>query len=546
MKELTFFTSNSTKLAHARYIAERHPVRIKGFRQRTYHANYDEPRLPSRTALLEASYRSALRQCAKAGLSTDNHPFILEDTSVTIDALSDDGNEVPGLEIKYWMQSQTFSNLDTLLRSLGDQRSATVRSDILLHVPKTLRASWQIPDDYLIFVGIQKGRITDTEIKFESNWVYPWLDNKSFNKWFVPIGHAIPFGMLPIDEADGVDFRRKAFDQLFEFLCERHFLVAEPKQFEFSLDRKSNLIMSGYTCAGKTTASQHLARKFGYLHVEASDFMYLNYYYRHGYRGAISIGDFAEDALAQKPEIAAEKVAEYIADNLGSPVVVSGFRSLREVEYLKEAMTTFGKSFDVLFVNSGEAVRYKRLVSRKRPGDDISLDEFRRRDEQQRRMGLAQIVDSQGTAVLKNDASLPEHLEAVDILVGSDLPDNIVVAIALAQLIDVKEVKLEDSILIALLKAWAEGDENRPFFSTTQISRMIQTTFVSAPPKHKDNVSRYFNQDFYAYYEIGGEPSHSKRRYRLSNTGYGMAIRSLRSLLKSGSQNQHSDPRDLR
>ena len=34
MKELTFFTSNATKLAHARYLAERHPVRIKGFRSK--------------------------------------------------------------------------------------------------------------------------------------------------------------------------------------------------------------------------------------------------------------------------------------------------------------------------------------------------------------------------------------------------------------------------------------------------------------------------------------------------------------------------------
>ncbi len=544
MKELTFFTSNSTKLAHARYIAERYPVRIKGFRQRTYHANYDEPRLLSRTALLEASYRSALRQCEKAGLSTDNHPFILEDTSVKIDALSKDGSEVPGLEIKYWMQGQTFSNLDAQLRSFGNQRAATVRSDILLHVPKNLKASWQVNDDYCIFVGCQTGHIANSEAAFESNLVYPWLDNRSFNKWFVPFGQTTPFGALPIGEADRVDFRRKAFEQLFDFLSKRYFLVAEPKQLEFGLDRKSNLVLSGYTCAGKTTASQHLARKFGYLHVEASDFMYLNYYYRHGYRGDISIGDFAEDALAQKPEIAAEKVAEYIADNLGSPVVVSGFRSSREVGYLKEAMATLGKAFNVVFVDSDEPTRYKRLVSRGRPGDDISLKEFRRRDEQQRRMGLEQIATSAGAALLKNDVSLPEYLEAVDILVGPDLLDDIVVATALAQLVDVREVKLEDAILIALLGAWT-GEENRPFFSTTQIAQMIRTAFVSAPPKHKDNVSRYFNQDFYAYYEIADAHSQMKRRYRLSNTGYGMAIRSLRSLLKSANRNNHpSYPRD--
>lgn len=531
MKELTFFTSNSTKLAHARYIAERYPVRIKGFRQRTYHANYSEPRLASREAILQESYSSALRQCAKAGLSTDNHPFILEDTSVIIEALSHDGSDVPGVDIKYWMEAQTFSNLDARLRSSGNNRSATVRSDLLLHIPKHYKAVWQIKSDYLTFVGVQQGKVASAEVPFETNLVYPWLDNRSFNKWFVPSGHSVPFGALPIIDADRVDFRRGAFEQLFNFLLERRYLSVEPTQLEFGLDRKPNFVMSGFTCAGKTIASQHLARKFGYLHVEASDFMYLNYYYRHGYRGDISIGDFAEDALAQKPQIAAEKVADYIADKGDGPVIISGFRSPREIDYLRDAMKVLGKSFRVVFVGSNEAARYQRLSARGRPGDNISLDAFRGRDEQQRRMGLEEIATTAGTVTLWNEASLPEYIEAVDVFVGPDLPDDIIVEDALARLIDVKEVKLEDAILIALLGAWS-SEGRRPFFSTTQIARRIQSTFSNAPPKHKDNVSRYFNQDFYAYYEISGGQSDAKRRYRLSNTGYGMAIRSLRTLLK--------------
>lgn len=273
--------------------------------------------------------------------------------------------------------------------------------------------------------------------------------------------------------------------------------------------------------------------------------MYLNYYYRHGYRGDISIGDFAEDALAQKPEIAAEKVAEYVADNVGFPIIVSGFRSSREVEYLRDAMAALGKNLGVVFVDSDEATRYKRLILRKRPGDDISLEEFRRRDEQQRRMGLDQIASLSDVKSLNNNASLPEYLETIDILVGSNLQDDIVVASALTQLVEVREVRLEDAILIALLGAWT-NDENRPFFSTTQIARKIQATFVNAPPKHKDNVSRYFNQDFYAYYEIAGGQSQAKRRYRLSNTGYGMAIRSLRTLLKATYRSYPERLRDLR
>ena len=59
---------------------------------------------------------------------------------------------------------------------------------------------------------------------------------------------------------------------------------------------------------------------------------------------------------------------------------------------------------------------------------------------------------------------------------------------------------------------------------TTAIAKLIKEIFPEVKPKHKDNVSRYFNQDFYALYEIEPSSDESKRRYRLSNTGYGRAV----------------------
>jgi dephospho-CoA kinase/inosine/xanthosine triphosphate pyrophosphatase family protein len=532
MRELTFFTSNATKLAHARYIAEGYSLRIKGFRQRTYHANYDEPRLSSRAPLLDASYRSALRQCAKAGIAIDSHPFILEDTSVTIHALSADGREVPGLDVKFWMQEQSFDALDSSLKARGNNRTVTVRSDVLLHVPKNFKGLWGIHEDYIIFVGEQLGHVVEQESQFEPNLVYPWLDNQSFNKWFKPQGMRGPFGALAISEANDVDFRRKSFEQLFKFLLDRKYLLVERRQLELELDRKPNLALSGFTCAGKTTASQHLARKFGYLHIEASDFMYLNYYYRHDYKGALSIGDFAEQALSQKPEIAAEKVAEYIANNLASPFVLSGFRAPEEIEFLRHALAMHGKSFEVIFVDSDEQTRFRRLKTRMRPGDDISMPQFLGRDDQQRRMGLERLSGYPSVKRIENSGTVTEYLRSIEAAVGQAHEDEITVHAVIAQLGTVREVKLEDAILIALLGAWKE-DETRPFFSTTQIAQMINDTFKNTSPKHKDNVSRYFNQDYYAYYEITDSGFSHRRRYRLSNTGYGMAIRALRMISKA-------------
>jgi len=530
MRELTFFTTNATKLAHARYIAEGRQVRVKGFRQRTYHAGYIEPRLFSREEILKASYDSAKQQIIKAGYSEHSHPFVLEDTSVRIDALSTPEHEVPGVDIKYWMQGRTFDELDSMLRAAKNLREATVRSDVLLHVPELFRAAWGVDAEYIVFAGEQRGTIIEAEIAFEPNLIFPWLDNQSFNKWFQPDGCEGPFGSLPIEVADKVDFRRKSFEQLFTFLEKHRYITSKLTQMELSLEKKPNIALCGYTCSGKTTASQHLARKFGYLHVEASDFMYLSYFYRHGYRGRISIGDFAERALAQKPTIAAEKVAEYLLENLSEPIVISGFRAPEEIAYITKNLATYGKQFEIIFVQADEGTRYERMSARARPGDDLTIDKFRNRDSQQERMGLERINVSSGVQHFANNDTLVVYLADIERLVGSHGEDEIDVKAGLDDLHRISDVGLQDAILIALLYVWRE-DESRAYYTTTEIAKLIAIVFKNIREKHKDNVSRYFNQDYYAFYDISSD-ARSIRRYRLSNTGYGMAIRTLRSLLK--------------
>jgi len=530
MRELTFFTTNQTKLAHARYVAEGRQIQIKGFRQRTYHADYVEPRLATRDAILQASYESAKEQLAKAGYSETSHPFILEDTSVRIEALSSREFDIPGVDVKYWMEDQAFASLDEKLRHAGNDRRALVRSDILLHVPQTLKTSWGFEGDFVLFTGEQTGSIVEAEHGFSANLVYPWLDNRSFNKWFVPDGAALPLGALPIGLADRLDFRRKSLEQLFDFLEARFYFSGPRTQFELALDRCTNIILCGYTCSGKTTASQHLARRFGYLHIEASDFMHLAYYYRHGYRGPTAIGDFAEMALVEKPTIAAEKIVEYMRDHPGSPIVVSGFRSPEEVAYLEGAMKSMGKAFSRHFVRAGEDVRFGRLQGRGRPGDDISLEDFRHRDLQQRRMGLDAIERSVDTLPIENDHGLAAYLSEIDVLAANSQGIDTDFATELARLDEVTEVGLQEAVIIALLCVW-KNDESRRFYTTTEIAGLIKEALPSVRPKHKDNISRYFNQDFYAFYEITSSRN-GIRTYRLSNTGYGMAIRTLRALLR--------------
>ena len=120
---------------------------------------------------------------------------------------------------------------------------------------------------------------------------------------------------------------------------------------------------------------------------------------------------------SQKPTIAAEKVADYILDHLGEPIVISGFRAPAEIEFLENEMKLRGKTFVTRFVSAAEAIRFKRLSSRARPGDNITIEEFRARDRQQQRMGLDAI--SQSPDVWFNAGiydSLEAYLQQIDIL----------------------------------------------------------------------------------------------------------------------------------
>lgn len=532
MRDLTFFTSNPIKLSHARHIAESFPVKIIGFRQRTFHAGYDEPRLHSRREILQASYESAKEQLKKANLSPDSHPFILEDTSVRISALSDDTREVPGVDIKYWMEGRTFTELDELLGKSGGSRQASVRSDVLLHIPNSLKVRWQIDAEFIVFTGIQEGFIIDREFYFQSNLVFPWLDNQSFSKWFCPNASGKPLGSLPIEVADKFDFRRKSFVKLFNFLISKGYLSKKAEQMRLPLESKPiTFVLCGFTCAGKTTVSQYLSKKFGFLHLEASDFMHLSYHYRHGFDGEVRIGDFAESALSQKPLIAAEKVVEFIRSNPAESVVVSGFRSPSEVEYLKREMKVLGRQLLRIFLEARPETRFKRLRLRQRPGDDLTFEQFCERDQQQERMGLIQIHRLSGVSYIKNDGTLQELFGSFNRIVeaegGLPVPDTP----PISKLENIRVIGLENAILLALLSVWKD-DEARDFFTTTEIAKLISRVMPNAARKHKDNVSRYFNQDFYPYYEISRSENGRTHTYRLSNTGYGIAIRTLRAELE--------------
>jgi hypothetical protein len=100
------------------------------------------------------------------------------------------------------MRDMTFARLDNILKELGNDRRVTVRSDIVMHLPVKWQEVLGIKHDFLWVYGEVEGSIVDYECVIQPNLVYPWLDNKTFNRWFVPIGANGPISTLDIQEAD--------------------------------------------------------------------------------------------------------------------------------------------------------------------------------------------------------------------------------------------------------------------------------------------------------------------------------------------------------
>ena len=100
MTDITFITSNLTKLAHARHLCKGYDVNILQHKKFFYNKKgYEEPRIYDRNKLLKESFNDAITRWEKNVSNFGERLFFIEDTSVRIDALSDKNNEVAYLMV---------------------------------------------------------------------------------------------------------------------------------------------------------------------------------------------------------------------------------------------------------------------------------------------------------------------------------------------------------------------------------------------------------------------------------------------------------------
>lgn len=540
MAKLYFLTSSPVKMSHAKHIARGLNVTIR--KQDYYGAAYSEPRTEERESLLQDSLKDAIRRMAGIPQEKSEEPeqalfeknrfneltydsfFFIEDSSVIIHALSQPEKEFPGTEVKYWMRDTHFSELDAVLKNAGNDRRVTVRSDVCLHIPQPERLKLGLDKSYLHFTGESSGHIADHEFEFQTNPVFPWLDNKTFNKWFVPDGHDVPISMLPIEQADAADFRRRSIGEMFGWLhangliTETHTTTSKnDKQAFFPFVKNHLFLVSGYPCSGKTTIGEHLSLNNGFHHIEASDFMRHAYHQHHGYTSEVPLENFAAEILNTYPETVVEGVFAEIKKSPSSNVVVTGFRAIEESKLF---MRQYNGVSDVetVFLSAAAEARFERSQKRDREDALSSLDEFTKRDEVQKGMGLGSIED-QYTFTIENNADVCSFYREFETNFNLETrlfdPEQ-------AKRINFFQQSLEGRILLFFLIDELKSGEQKKY-TTTEISHEIQQVFTENKiGTFKDNVSRYFNFQTHPYFRA--HPSDKAVKFSLSATGRSQAI----------------------
>jgi len=512
MREIIFLTSNRLKFLHAKYIAKQYDVEIIQYQEKFYGIGYEEPRISDRDELLKKSMEDAIRRWQKNISNPEKTFFFIEDTSVIIDSLSEK-KEFPGVDIKFWMKKNSFSSVDKKLKQKGNNRKVTVRSDILLYIPKYYRT--KNDKEYKKFTSSINGKVTDREYNLKTNPIYPWLDNKTFNKWFVPEGCDKPISSLSINIADRYDFRKNAIKEMLEFLESRnipHKKIKGYKQENLYLTNNCIFLICGLPCAGKTTLGIFLSDKFGYYHIEASDFMYLSYYNHHGVNSKIKIGDFAEKALKENPNVVVDQIIDNIKNVKNIPTIITGFRSPKELERFLYLYDGPYKTKSVL-IEADFDLRWERNINRNKLKQSPTKEEFLAINTQQLNMGLRKIIEQLHLDNIVNNKSIDFYLnEFISKYKVTPLKRN------KCKLEDLKKIpeKLEVAILLTLINSQDKVDN---YLTTTQITYLVNNFFNC--DKSKNNISRYFNQRFHPYYEI--QKNNGKLKYRLSNTGRGRA-----------------------
>ena len=414
-KRLTvrFHTSNIEKFLQARFVFDAAGFTLGYFKESQ--DPYFEDYLAGKQELLKRAIREIVDRLGANSL------FFVEDTSVRIEALSGE-KDFPGLQVKEWFQSTTFEQLNREILSAGSNRHATVRSDVALYVPGLRRP---------VFVsGETSGLIATTPPMFGTDVEHPWLTPSTFNGWFIPQGASKRLGEMSLEESLKYDFRVKALTKLLSRLEEFSAVLNLPTgSYALPLPEVSTrqpmlfpetplLVVVGRVCAGKTTFGQYATSEHNRLHIEASDVMQ-GLAVSYGVQGH-TMADKARALLGQMgPDVVAREIEDRYESSLDTGVVITGFRTLEEVAYIRERHPRCR----VVLIECGERIRFERHLLRDQVTELDTFSEFVDFDRDQWKFGLLVRVSDICDLKVINEGRMSDYERKIDVILRGTYED---------------------------------------------------------------------------------------------------------------------------
>lgn len=514
--EVHFYTSNVDKFLQARVVFQR-----SGLPYLRHFGTHTEPYSEDYSQGKERLLNGAISQIVKT-VGQGNLVFV-EDTSLRLQAFSDEDVDFPGLRVKEWFSETTFEQTDELLKACGNDRRAIVSSDIALHVPGLGRP--------LYFHGQTSGVVAASPPTFAQSVQHPWLTPSTFNGWIIPDGASKRLGEMSLEESWSYDFRVRALSSLIERLEEitaglnlprtayakRQSPVPSGQLFLMPQIRPVILVI-GKTCSGKSTFGERCAGEANFQWFEASDIVRSLIGERMSGVSAESMPDLARRLLTDSGfDIVARKVSHYLEAEPDLPSVVTGFRTLEELEYFKRR---FPEALVVL-LESTERTRFERYLARARPGSATNIAQFVSRDRDQWDFGLLAVAEDFADLRITNEGTLTEFFQQIDSVINRTIDIHITGVSA-----NIHSVRKSDSSqLVRCLEALAvfgrPADCNEISESTSESGRAIRFNNVNKILKRYPQLSQRM--------DVPGE----KVLYRITDGGR-TYLRLLRDLRRSG------------
>jgi dephospho-CoA kinase len=161
--------------------------------------------------------------------------------------------------------------------------------------------------------------------------------------------------------------------------------------------RTDRLLVLGLTCAGKTTFGNFLRRRYGFVHIEASDIIRQK-------RGTADGPTLSLEEIFTSfgRNIVPEAVLKRLGPDPALEFVVTGIR-------LQEELIALSQLYDplVLWIEASQRTRLQRYLRRRRPGAVRTERDFRAVEEAQEK--LLTVSSSDAHLVVENDGTLEEY-----------------------------------------------------------------------------------------------------------------------------------------